>query len=107
MSDQVSLLAVTAARFDALVKGELRDVLDELKTIMLEAVSEAYERGQFDAGSPRPARLRRTTPRNAEQRRHSAAIRAWAKANGVDVADRGRLPASVIWAYPGEGNADS
>jgi hypothetical protein len=42
---------------------------------------------------PRPKR------RTAAHRQHSAAVRAWAKENGKDVSDRGRIPAQVIADY--------
>jgi hypothetical protein len=37
--------------------------------------------------------------RPASSRDENAAIRAWAAANGHEVSDRGRIPASVISAY--------
>ncbi len=42
---------------------------------------------------PRPKR------RTAAHRQHSADIRAWAKSSGIDVSDRGRIPAQVISRY--------
>ena len=44
---------------------------------------------------PRQRRLARP----ASARQHSADIRAWAKEHGIQVSDRGRIPASVIKQY--------
>jgi len=41
-------------------------------------------------------RVTRTKRRTAAHRQHSAEIRAWAKASGIEVSDRGRIPAQVI-----------
>jgi len=44
-------------------------------------------------------RVTRTKSRTAAHRQHSAEIRAWAKASGIGVSDRGRIPAQVIAGY--------
>jgi Lsr2 len=44
-------------------------------------------------------RGRGTKRRTAAHRQRSAAIRAWAKRNGIPVNDRGRIPADVIVKY--------
>jgi len=44
-------------------------------------------------------RVTRTKRRTAANRQHSAEVRAWAKANGIEVSDRGRIPAQVISGY--------
>ncbi|MEP7025584.1 MAG: Lsr2 family protein [Actinomycetota bacterium] len=41
----------------------------------------------------------RVKRRTSAHRRHSAEIRSWAKANGLTVSDRGRIPAEVITRY--------
>ena len=41
----------------------------------------------------------RTKRRTTAHRRRSAEIRAWAKRSGMDVSDRGRIPAQVITKY--------
>lgn len=46
-----------------------------------------------------PARAQRM----ADNRGQSAAIRQWARDNGHDLADRGRIPANVIEAYQNRG----
>lgn len=42
---------------------------------------------------------RRRPPRPAAARRRSADVRAWAKASGIQITDRGRIPGSVIKQY--------
>jgi hypothetical protein len=37
--------------------------------------------------------------RGARNRRHSSDVRAWAKARGIQVSERGRIPASVVSQY--------
>jgi len=41
----------------------------------------------------------RTKRRTTAHRRRSAEIRAWAKRSGMEVSDRGRIPAQVIQKY--------
>ena len=45
------------------------------------------------------ARVARTKRRTAAHRKHSAQVRAWAKANGFTVSERGRIPADVVAKY--------
>jgi hypothetical protein len=42
---------------------------------------------------------RRRAGRTASSRERSGDIRAWAKDHGIEVSDRGRIPASVIEQY--------
>jgi Lsr2 len=44
-------------------------------------------------------RVTRTKRRTAAHRQHSAEVRAWAKRSGIEVNDRGRIPAQVIKKY--------
>jgi hypothetical protein len=44
-------------------------------------------------------RAQRRPGRSATARHHSAGIRSWAKENGIEVSDRGRIPASLIEQY--------
>jgi hypothetical protein len=37
--------------------------------------------------------------RGTRDRRHSSDVRAWAKARGIQVSERGRIPASVVTQY--------
>src|SRR5215470_15405017 len=46
--------------------------------------------------SGRPVRTKRRT---AAHRKHSAQVRAWAKANGFAVSERGRIPTNVVTRY--------
>ena len=46
---------------------------------------------------------RRRAGRNAASRERSDGIRAWAKAHGIAVSDRGRIPASVAEQYQAAG----
>ena len=56
--------------------------------------------GQFAAHARKAsARVVRATRRTAAHRRHSAQVRAWAKANGFAVSERGRIPADVVSKY--------
>lgn len=45
------------------------------------------------------AKIGRTKRRTTAHRRRSAEIRAWAKHTGMDVSERGRIPAQVITKY--------
>jgi Lsr2 len=45
------------------------------------------------------ARPVRTVRRTAAHRKHSAQVRAWAKANGFAVSERGRIPSDVVTRY--------
>jgi hypothetical protein len=40
-----------------------------------------------------------TGSRNASARKDTAAIREWAKSNGHDINERGRIPSAVVDAY--------
>ncbi|HEY7431486.1 MAG TPA: Lsr2 family protein [Streptosporangiaceae bacterium] len=41
----------------------------------------------------------RRPARTAASRQRSSAVRAWAKEQGIDVSERGRIPASVVEQY--------
>jgi len=45
------------------------------------------------------SRMSRPKRRTAAHRQRSADIRAWAKHSGIEVSDRGRIPAQVIAKY--------
>lgn len=47
----------------------------------------------------KPARSGRRSQRNAPSRERSAEIRAWAKAAGKPVNERGRIPAAIVAEY--------
>jgi len=46
--------------------------------------------------SGRPVRTKRRT---AAHRKHSAQVRAWARANGFALSERGRIPTDVVTRY--------
>jgi hypothetical protein len=52
-----------------------------------------------DHGRRVTAKASRTKRRTRAHRRRSAEIRAWAKRSGMEVSDRGRIPAQVIQKY--------
>ncbi|KRB38936.1 UNVERIFIED_CONTAM: Lsr2 family protein [Microbacterium sp. SLM126] len=60
----------------------------------IDAARSVSSRGSGSGGSSAGARKRRRTG----QQDYSA-VRAWAKANGHKVSERGRVPASVLEAY--------
>jgi hypothetical protein len=49
---------------------------------------------------------RRRPPRPAAARRRSADVRAWAKAKGIQITDRGRIPGSIIKQYEAAAGED-
>ncbi len=53
----------------------------------------------IDHARPLGASHRRRPARSAASRQRSAAIRAWAKQQGIGLSDRGRIPADVIEQY--------
>ena len=59
-----------------------------------EAVSRYASHARKASG--RPVRTKRRT---AAHRKHSAQVRAWAKANGLAVSERGRIPSDVVTRY--------
>lgn len=56
----------------------------------------------FIAHARKAGRVRRPA-RPASAREHGANIRAWAREHGIEVSDRGRIPASVIEQYEAHG----
>jgi hypothetical protein len=84
---EIDLSAENAAR--------LRDGLAEFVGAARRAGTASGRRGvQQAAPGPR---------RGAADREHSVAVREWAKANGFDVSDRGRIPSVVLTAYAQRG----
>jgi Lsr2 len=74
--------------------GQLRDELSRY-------VSAARRAGRSSAGAPatRAAGRGRGGGGASMDRDQAAAIRAWAKKQGLQVSDRGRIPASIIEQY--------
>src|SRR5262245_12069640 len=58
--------------------------------------------GKPRGGNPAAAA---TPPKAAVDREQSGAIRAWARKNGHEIAERGRIPVNVIEAYNGQAKA--
>lgn len=55
--------------------------------------------GGTQAGRGRGRRGSRATQGSAGAKRDLSAVRSWARKNGHEVSDRGRVPASVLEAY--------
>src|ERR671937_688723 len=53
----------------------------------------------FVEGARRAGGVRRRRRRVASSRERSADIRAWAKAHGIQISERGRIPATVVEQY--------
>ena len=71
--------------------GKLRDSLADY-------VSNARKAGGRRK-APSPARRASSGGRASVDREQNAAIREWARKNGFNVSDRGRIPAEVLDAY--------
>ncbi|MEV5710892.1 Lsr2 family protein [Actinoallomurus sp. NPDC052274] len=69
------------------------DLSAENAGILRDRLSPFVERGRRAGG------VRRPRGRAVSSRRRSADIRAWAKARGIEVSERGRIPATVIEQY--------
>src|SRR5881628_3414581 len=70
---------------------------ENLRNTLAEYVMAARRTGgRLKRGVGSPAK---PAPRPAANREQTKAIREWARQNGFDLADRGRIPANVIEAY--------
>ena len=69
-----------------------------LRSRLLDFISSARRTGGRAKRTVAPANLSRATS-NGRSREQTQAIREWAKKNGHEVADRGRIPASIIEAF--------
>lgn len=72
------------------------DLSDENADTFRQAMAPYIEAGQRVTGN-KTKTARKTTTKNASG--DTKAIREWAQANGHDVSDRGRIPATVTEAY--------
>lgn len=70
------------------------DLSDDNAEAFRQAVAPYIEAGHRVTGS-KPTTARKT----AATSRDTRAIRDWARANGYNVSDRGRIPANVMQAY--------
>jgi hypothetical protein len=76
---------------------------EQLRSTLEEYVASARRTGGRIKRGTGPAK---STSRPAAEREKTKAIREWAKENGFDLAERGRIPANVIEAYE-EAQADA
>lgn len=74
------------------------DLSDANAQAFRDAIAPYIEAGRTIAGNPARATTR---PRSGAKsgRADLAAVRAWAKENGHNVSERGRIPAGVLEAY--------
>ena len=82
------VFALDGARYEIDLSVENAKKLRETLSIYITNGRRAPSRGE---GTPR-----RATRADREQ---TAAIRAWARTNGFEISDKGRIPTSVIDAY--------
>src|SRR5438270_2144589 len=80
------------------------DLTDENRTKLHAALSQYANAGRKIGGrrrsGPRPGRAIKSAGRAADYNRETLkSIREWAKKNGRNVSDRGRLPAEVLQAW--------
>jgi len=69
------------------------DLSDENAEAFRQAIAPYIEAGR------RVTSARAKTPRARSGGRNTKAVREWARANGYDVSDRGRIPADIMDAY--------
>jgi hypothetical protein len=69
------------------------DLSAENARILRDRLSPFVERARRSGG------VRQQGSRAVAGRRHSADIRAWAKASGIEVSERGRIPATIVEEY--------
>ena len=67
---------------------------EELESVLAKFVAAART-----VGGARPSRARRPESAGRGNRDHSHAIRAWAKENGFEVSERGRISKTIVEAY--------
>lgn len=72
------------------------DLSDDNAETFREAIAPYIEAGHRVTGRSTKA-ARKTTAKTSSA--HTKAVREWARANGYDVSDRGRIPADVMTAY--------
>ncbi|WP_156759944.1 histone-like nucleoid-structuring protein Lsr2 [Microbacterium karelineae] len=71
------------------------DLTDEHATQLRDALAPFVKAGRRAGGAARSAR-----PRGAAAGKHDlGAVRAWARENGHEVSDRGRVPSAILEAY--------
>src|SRR5689334_14421962 len=63
------------------------------------ALSKALKPYVDSARKVRASRARAVTSRRSARQVNLADVRTWARSNGYDISDRGRIPAAVMEAY--------
>jgi hypothetical protein len=73
----------------------------ELRDALAKYVEHARRVGGRRRAPQRPGRATRAaaTPAPVPDREQNAAIRVWARKNGYQISDRGRIPVNVVSAY--------
>jgi hypothetical protein len=74
--------------------SRLRDSLEDYVSSARRVGGRVKRAAAVPVSAPAPAR-----PSDARSKEQTKAIREWAKKNGFDLADRGRIPANVIEAF--------
>ncbi|MDQ0378761.1 histone-like nucleoid-structuring protein Lsr2 [Amycolatopsis thermophila] len=73
---------------------------EELRDALAQYVEHARRAGGRKRGTPGRAPAGKVAGRSASvDREQNQAIRAWARKNGYQVSDRGRIPSEVVEAY--------
>jgi hypothetical protein len=92
--------AVETVRFALEGRQYEIDLSEDNATRLRESLA-AFVSSARRAGGSRPARSTATATRRSSSadREHGAAVREWARANGFEVSDRGRIAADVLKAY--------
>ncbi|WP_067971214.1 histone-like nucleoid-structuring protein Lsr2 [Nocardiopsis trehalosi] len=91
-ADQTVSFGVDGSAYEIDLSSENASKLREALAPFVEAARKAPAKGGRGAGRTRPQR-------NAPSRERSAEIRAWAKAAGKQVNERGRIPAAIVAEY--------
>lgn len=88
-ADETVVFGIDGAQYEVDLNSENAD---KLRAILAQYVAAGRRQG----GRVQRGKRGATAPRPAED---TAKIRAWAKENGYEVNDRGRVPATVVEAY--------
>lgn len=72
---------------------------EELRDAFAKYVGSARKAGRAASSSGRPSSRRGSAGSTSMDRDQAAAIRSWAKGKGLQVSDRGRIPATIIEQY--------
>jgi hypothetical protein len=72
---------------------------EELRDAFAKYVGSARKSGRAASSSSRSSSRRSSGSSTSMDRDQAAAIRSWAKGKGLQVSDRGRIPATIIEQY--------